>query len=221
MTLPRYPQPKRARRLSFLLGICVISLGVFLGYRFFTSSGPEALSESLNSSAHASTGAAVTPGITDAALLAEYPNGPLPDGLVFDRLLLEKSQRRLTAFSKDTPVRIYTVALGTSPDGAKHVQGDRKTPEGKYTIDGKNPNSAYHKNLGISYPNAADREFARKEGKSPGGDIKIHGLAPAFAEIGAAHRTTDWTFGCIAVTNPEIDELYARTPVGIPIEILP
>ena len=118
-------------------------------------------------------------------------------------------------------MRVYYVALGTSPVGAKQFQGDRKTPEGTYTINDKNPNSAYYKNMGLSYPNDADREFARKQNKSPGGDIKIHGLAPSFAELGATHRLSDWTYGCIAVTNPEIDELYAHTPVGTPIEIRP
>jgi murein L,D-transpeptidase YafK len=153
--------------------------------------------------------------------VAEYPAGPLPPDLIFDRLRLEKSQRRLTAFHQGKPVRVYLVALGFAPVGHKQFQGDGKTPEGTYTINDKNPRSAYYKNLGISYPNEADRAFARKNGKSPGGDIKIHGLAPAFASLGAAHRLTDWTYGCVALTNPEMEELYSRTPTGIPIEITP
>lgn len=153
--------------------------------------------------------------------VAEYPAGPLPDNLIFDRLLLEKGKRRLTAYANGAPARIYTVALGTNPIGHKEFQGDRKTPEGLYKIDGKNPNSSYHKNLGVSYPNDQDRAKAAELGKAPGGDIKIHGLRPKDAYLGKAHRLTDWTHGCIAVTNEEMDELYARTPVGIPIEILP
>ncbi len=151
----------------------------------------------------------------------EYPQGSLPDELSFTSLVLEKSKRRLTAYVKGKPVRVYLVALGEQPVGRKEFQGDNKTPEGKYTINDKNPNSAYYKNVGISYPNRTDRERAQKLGKPPGGDIKIHGLAPHFAEIGAAHRTTDWTYGCIAVTNPEMEEIYTRTPLGTPIEIRP
>ncbi len=150
-----------------------------------------------------------------------YPQGPLPDELRFERLRLEKSLRKLTAYAGSKPVRVYLVALGTNPLGHKEVQGDRKTPEGTYKIDGKNPNSSYYKNLGVSYPNAADRAHAKKLGQSPGGDIKIHGLAPSFAAIGAAHRLSDWTHGCIAVTNEEMEELYTRTAVGVPIEIVP
>jgi hypothetical protein len=150
-----------------------------------------------------------------------YPQGLLPQGLLFDRLLLEKKARRLTAYCEGKPVRVYLVSLGFAPEGHKEVEGDGKTPEGEYYIDSKNPKSAYYKNLGISYPNAADRERAAKLGKSPGGDIKIHGLAPAYAALGQAHRLTDWTYGCIAVTNEEMEELYQRTPVGTPILIVP
>lgn len=150
-----------------------------------------------------------------------YPAGPLPAGLKYDRLYLEKSARKLTAYAGDKPVRVYLVALGTNPLGHKEYQGDRKTPEGKYSVDGKNPNSSYYKNLGVSYPNAADKAYAQKLGKSPGGDIKIHGLAPSFAYVGSAHRLSDWTHGCIAVTNEEMEELYNHTAVGVPIEIVP
>ena len=211
MKSPRYPHPRKSHWFSRVLGACAVLLCVTLGYHFL---GPEggSVEQALTADAQASTG---------QPSQDEYPNGPLPEGLTFDRLLLEKSLHKLTAFSKDKPVRVYYVALGTAPVGHKQFQGDKKTPEGIYTINGKNPNSAYHKNLGVSYPNAADREFARKQNKSPGGDIKIHGLAPSFADLGASHRLTDWTFGCIAVTNPEIDELYARTPVGVSIEIRP
>jgi hypothetical protein len=203
MKKPRYPMRRspRLRPILLLLLPVIFLLAAFFTPRLFFS------------------GAATSP---DAGqTLQEYPAGPLPDGLVFDRLLLEKSQRRLTAFHADKAVRVYLVALGFAPVGHKQFQGDGKTPEGKYLINDKNPRSAYYKNLGISYPNAADRAFAVKSGQSPGGDIKIHGLAPAYASIGAAHRLTDWTYGCAALTNPEMEELYSRTPVGIPIEILP
>jgi hypothetical protein len=146
---------------------------------------------------------------------------PLPPGIRFDYLLVEKSKRLLTAYADGQAVRMYRVSLGTSPEGAKEFQGDCKTPEGMYFVDGKNPHSLYHKNLGVSYPSPADRAHAAKYGKSPGGDIKIHGLGPKFRILGAMQWRYDWTLGCIAVTDEEIDELYAHTPVGTAIEIRP
>ena len=118
-------------------------------------------------------------------------------------------------------LKTYQIALGLEPSGAKHYQGDMRTPEGLYRIKDKNPNSGYHKNLGISYPNNTDKAFAAKEGKSPGGDVKIHGLPNGQGAIGSLHRLKNWTHGCIAVTNEEIDELFAHASVGTPINILP
>ena len=148
-------------------------------------------------------------------------DSPLPETLRFDYLLIEKEKRLLTAFSGGEAVRMYRVALGVEPVGAKEFQGDGKTPEGMYHVDGKNPHSQYYKNLGVSYPSREDREHAAKSGKSPGGDIKIHGLGPKFRQLGSMQWRYDWTLGCIAVTDEEIDELYERTPVGTPIEIRP
>ncbi|MDR2161773.1 MAG: L,D-transpeptidase family protein [Desulfovibrio sp.] len=201
MKKPRYPLRRSPRLRPSFLVLAGLLLAALLLPRLFPSG-------------------AARPDNTPA-VLAEYPAGPLPPDLIFDKLLLEKSLRRLTAFHGDKAVRIYTVALGFAPVGHKQFQGDGKTPEGRYAINDKNPRSAYYRNLGISYPNNADSAFARKNGKSPGGDIKIHGLAPAYAAIGASHRLTDWTYGCIAVTNPEIEELFNRTPIGTPIEIVP
>lgn len=150
-----------------------------------------------------------------------YPQGPLPASLSFDKLVLEKGRRRLTAYAKGGPVRVYLVALGENAVGHKGYEGDRRTPEGVYAINDKNPDSAYYKNMGISYPNEKDRAHARSLGRHPGGDIKIHGLAREFADIGKFHRLTDWTFGCVAVTNEEMEELFRHTPVDTPIEILP
>jgi murein L,D-transpeptidase YafK len=117
-------------------------------------------------------------------------------------------------------IRTYKVALG-DPHGNKVQAGDKKTPEGLYTVDGKNPHSRFHRALHLSYPNAADRERARKLGVSPGGDIEIHGLPAQYAWLGAAHRAVDWTTGCIAVTNPEIDEIWGTVAVGTTVEIRP
>lgn len=138
-----------------------------------------------------------------------------------DSICVEKSIRRMTVFYNHQAVKTYAIALGRNPVGHKQYQGDLRTPEGLYNIDGKNPNSTSHKNLGISYPNNVDRAAAKVLGKSPGGDIKIHRLLNGYGYIGKAHVMNDWTWGCIAVTDEEIDELYNATPIGIPILILP
>lgn len=132
-----------------------------------------------------------------------------------------KSARTLTLFRDGKVLKVYRVALGTNPVGPKIRQGDGKTPEGLYTISGRNEHSQFHRSLRISYPSAADRERAKKLGVNPGGDIFIHGLPPQWAWVGAAHRQKDWTLGCIAVTNSEIDEIWASVPTGTPVEILP
>jgi len=145
----------------------------------------------------------------------------LPDGAVIDKIEILKSARKMNVYQNGKILKTYKIALGTNPIGPKEFQGDGKTPEGKYKVDGKNPNSLYHKNLGVSYPNEDDTARAKKLGKSPGGDIKIHGIGKTFGYLGAAHALTDWTLGWIAVTNEEIDEIYAHTPVGAEIEIKP
>jgi murein L,D-transpeptidase YafK len=138
-----------------------------------------------------------------------------------DRIIIEKSKRTLTLMSGNTVLKTYKVALGGQPVGAKQRQGDHKTPEGLYVVDQKNPASIFHRALHLSYPNAQDRENARKLGVSPGGDVEIHGLGAKYGWVGAAHRLRDWTDGCIAVTNEEIDEIWPQVPVGTPVEIRP
>jgi murein L,D-transpeptidase YafK len=150
-----------------------------------------------------------------------YPEGKLPRGIEIDRMIVYKSKRQLLVYSKGKLQKTYTIALGRQPDGAKQFEGDRKTPEGVYYINDKNPNSGWHKNLGISYPNQEDIKYARQLGKSPGGNIKIHGLQNKRGYIGKMHRWKDWTLGCIAVTNEEMDELYRAVVIGTKIEILP
>jgi len=137
-----------------------------------------------------------------------------------DRILILKADHRMELLSHGEVLKTYKVALG-DPRGPKVQAGDKKTPEGTYFVDGKNPHSLFHRALHLSYPNAADRERARKLGVSPGGDIEIHGLPSQYAWMGAAHRTVDWTTGCIAVTNPEIDEIWDLVAVGTPVEIRP
>lgn len=138
-----------------------------------------------------------------------------------DSIVVVKHERKMYVYEKGKALKAYRISLGDAPEGHKHFQGDEKTPEGLYYIDDKNPNSICHKNLGISYPNAADRAYARRHGQPTGGDIKIHGLPNGQGYIGEGHLLDDWTNGCVAVTDEEIDELYGHTRVGIPILILP
>jgi len=135
-----------------------------------------------------------------------------------DSIYVKKSTRMMYVFQNEKALRAYKIGLGKYPIGRKQVQGDFKTPEGLYSIFDKNPNSKYHKNLGISYPNAEDKKRAAALHKSPGGDVKIHGLP---ADWDGPYTACDWTWGCIALTNEEIDELYLHTPIGTPIFIAP
>jgi murein L,D-transpeptidase YafK len=138
-----------------------------------------------------------------------------------DRVIVHKKERTMELISAGKVIRKYKITLGRNPVGPKQREGDFRTPEGVYTIDSRNPNSGYHRSLHISYPNAADRERARKQHVSPGGDVMIHGLPNGYGYIGAAHRLHDWTYGCIAVTDEELDEIWRLVPNGTPIEILP
>jgi murein L,D-transpeptidase YafK len=145
----------------------------------------------------------------------------LPPGAVADRIVIEKRARTLTLFRGDGKLKIYKVALGSDPVGPKQQQGDGRTPEGTYVIDARKKNSQFHRALHISYPNAEDRRLARQHGVSPGGDIMIHGLPNGMASIGSAHRRRDWTQGCIAVTNEEIEEIWRAVPNGTRVVIKP
>jgi murein L,D-transpeptidase YafK len=157
------------------------------------------------------------------ALILPLQNLPLyaQSQAKIDRIVIEKGQRTLELMDGPRLVKSYKVALGENPKGAKDRQGDHKTPEGLYSVDSKNPNSQFHKGLHISYPNPADREHAKKRGVSPGGDVEIHGLGANWDWVGAGHRITDWTDGCIALTNEEIGEIYPLVKVGTPVEIRP
>lgn len=150
-----------------------------------------------------------------------YPENRLPPGIKIDKLIVVKSQRAMYAYSDGQVVKIYKISLGREPIGDKQFQGDKRTPEGAYEINNRNPGSGFHKNLGVSYPNRTDRKEAKDKGVDPGGDIKIHGLRNGFGFIGKFHRLFDWTAGCIAVTDSEIDELYKAVDNGTPITIRP
>lgn len=144
---------------------------------------------------------------------------PLPAETKVDRLLVDKSERVLIGYSGSREAVRYTnIRFGDAPVGHKRFEGDEKTPEGTYRISGRNPKSAYHLSLRISYPNAADSAYAKARGRSPGGDIFIHGQPNAWPGPTIAR---DWTDGCIALSNAEIKQLWDIVPDGTPITIRP
>ncbi|MBK4217143.1 L,D-transpeptidase family protein [Paracoccus caeni] len=139
-----------------------------------------------------------------------------PRGAAITQLLLDKSKRTLYLLNGRTVLREYRVDLGPSPEGHKQFQGDGRTPEGLYYITHRNPGSSYYLSLGISYPNQQDREYARQHGRSPGGDIFIHGRGPMVQS-----PPRDWTRGCAAVTDQEMTEIFNLVAPGTPIFIKP
>jgi murein L,D-transpeptidase YafK len=130
------------------------------------------------------------------------------------RLVVYKERRRLYLLSGDKIIKEYKVGLGFTALGPKQFQGDGKTPEGSYLVDRRNPRSSFHLSIGISYPNAQDRAFAEAAGKNPGGDIFIHGRAGKHKGLGK-----DWTAGCIAVKDRQMEEIYMMVPIGVQVDI--
>lgn len=137
-------------------------------------------------------------------------------GPAVTKVLVYKGQRAMHLLHNDEVLKSYRVGLGFAPRGHKAFEGDGRTPEGNYRINRRNPNSEFHLSIGISYPNDQDRARARAAGKSPGGDIFIHGRPWKYRKGGQ-----DWTAGCIAVSNREIQEIYAMVRDGTPITIFP
>ncbi len=138
-----------------------------------------------------------------------------------DKVLILKKDHVMELFAGGKIIRTYRVALGQGGLAPKDREGDARTPEGRYVIDSRNAASAYHKALHISYPNGDDRKRAARLGVSPGGAVMIHGLPNGGGWVGATHRLYDWTLGCVAVTDQEIDEIWNLVPVGTPVEIRP
>jgi murein L,D-transpeptidase YafK len=138
-----------------------------------------------------------------------------------DRVVVLKKERTLQLLKQGNVIKTYKVALGGDPFGPKARQGDHKTPEGIYILDSRNAHSQFYKSIHISYPSARDRAAARQKGVSPGGDVFVHGLPNGYGLVGASHRLKDWTDGCIAVTNQEMDEIWGAVVDGTPIEIRP
>ena len=136
-----------------------------------------------------------------------------------DRIVIEKAARRMQLIQDGQPVRTYRIALGFTPDGDKLRQGDGKTPEGEFTIDRRNDESAFHLSIGLNYPQPEDVARAAASGYSPGGDIFIHGQPNALPD--GLKIKGDWTAGCVALTNAEMREVWAVTPIGTKVEIRP
>jgi murein L,D-transpeptidase YafK len=138
-----------------------------------------------------------------------------------NHILVEKSARQLSLLRDDAILKTYQIGLGGDPIGPKDREGDSRTPEGRYTINFKNDASRFHLSLRVSYPDANDKARAAAAGVSPGSDIMIHGLPNGMGWLGAALRAYDWTDGCIAVTNAEIEEIWSLVETGTSIEIRP
>ena len=144
----------------------------------------------------------------------------IADTPIIDKVFVDKSERRLQLLSGNEVIKSYHVALGGNPIGHKQRQGDKRTPIGSYTLDYKNEKSKFYRSIHISYPNAADKARAKALGISAGGDIMIHGQQNGKGAFAVDTQKLDWTEGCIAVTNAEMDEIMAAVKLGTPIEIV-
>lgn len=131
-----------------------------------------------------------------------------------------KSERKMLLIESGKILKEYHIALGANPSGHKQQEGDERTPEGRYTLDYINEQSSYHRSMHLSYPNANDRANAKQKGVSPGGDIMIHGQPNGFGAMANLTQLTDWTNGCIALTNSEMDEFLKLVAVGTTIEVV-
>ena len=152
---------------------------------------------------------------------ANWPMSPIADGMAVDSVVVYKSKRLMELHRNGKMVKQYAISLGGNPIGHKSQEGDQRTPEGTYIIDYHKIDSAFHYALHINYPNKDDVEAAKKLGVSPGGLIMIHGVRNGLGYIGRLHQSVDWTNGCIAVTNAEIEEIARVVPAGTPITIHP
>jgi murein L,D-transpeptidase YafK len=138
-----------------------------------------------------------------------------------DAVLVVKSEKRLYLMREGEPFASFRVSFGSNPRGHKQEQGDGRTPEGRYILDYKNPGSAYYKSIHISYPNAKDRKEARKRGVDPGGDIMIHGQKNGYGWLSFLVQRFNWTNGCIALSDRDMDIVWNAVKPGTPIEIKP
>ncbi len=155
---------------------------------------------------------------TVITLAANASDAPLQKA---DSILIFKKDHVMELLAGGKVIRTYKVALGRGGLAPKQSEGDARTPEGHYTIDSRNAASRFYKALHISYPDAEDRKRAASHGVAPGGAIMIHGLPNGMARLGAVHRAYDWTAGCVAVTDTEMDEIWNLVPIGTAVEIRP
>lgn len=169
----------------------------------------------------AAAAALVAIGVVAIFYYTQRDSNRLLQNTTIDRIVVEKSERKLSLLRNGNVIKTYQIALGRNPVGAKQEEGDMKTPEGVYKIDSRNPQSDYHLALHISYPSPEDNARAAARGVNAGFDIMIHGLPNGKGWIGAAHRQMDWTAGCIAVTDEEIEEIWRVVPDGTTVEIRP
>ena len=135
------------------------------------------------------------------------------------QVVVDKSQRRLYLYHKDKVIAKYHIALGKNPKGAKHIEGDGKTPVGKYILDFKKADSSYYRAIHVSYPSKKDIEYAKKLGKKAGGAIMIHGQPNGWGWLSIIRQRFNWTSGCIAVSNKDMDEIWTMVKIGTPIII--
>lgn len=140
---------------------------------------------------------------------------------VADKVVIEKGERQLHLMRDGETFRTFKIALGIRPVGDKESEGDFRTPEGRYLLDRRNPNSDFFLSIHISYPNREDAQQAREKGLSPGGAIMIHGQPNTPTRSEAYYRTQDWTNGCVAVSNSDMIDIWLMTTHNTPIEILP
>lgn len=149
----------------------------------------------------------------DSGMSSEFPEAQL--------VVVEKAARKLHLVRNGAPFKTFDIALGVAPVGDKEQEGDARTPEGRYILDLRNPNSDFFLSIRISYPNDEDRQHARRLGVDPGGQIMIHGQpnVPTYSE--GFYQSADWTNGCIAVSNSDMIDIWLMTPDGTPIEIRP
>ncbi|MBN2654998.1 MAG: L,D-transpeptidase family protein [Nitrospirae bacterium] len=138
-----------------------------------------------------------------------------------DRVIVIKNKRVMLLMQNSSIIRTYKISLGKKPAGHKQTEGDKRTPEGSYVLDYRKNDSKYYKAIHVSYPNENDLRNARSTGRSPGGQIMIHGLPKGYADVDRMHRIVDWTDGCIAVSNGEMDEIWDIVADGTPIDIQP
>ncbi|SFL96139.1 L,D-transpeptidase catalytic domain [Marinobacter zhejiangensis] len=164
---------------------------------------------------------ALLPTLTPHALASEMAASALGEIPAISQVLVRKEERRLYLMAGEDVIRSYRISLGDNPVGHKLYEGDERTPEGQYTLDWRNANSDFYKSIHISYPNDRDRELASSWGLDPGGSIMIHGLPNNAGDLAFAFLGLDWTDGCIAVSNEEMEEIWQLVADGTPIQIVP